>query len=78
MTSSLPGKELLKSKNKKLALDILDKIKTNKSKISVVEVLNNYVEIGEGVTQRTYVDYDDPNFESKLFDALKQWKVTMQ
>lgn len=44
----------------------------------VVEILNQHIEIHNGVHQPTCVSYSDPAFLKKLYDALQKWNITLK
>ena len=65
----------LEENNKSLAIKYMRKINSEQMKGKRIEILNKYVEVGNGIHQPTCVNYDEPNFEMKLKQGLKRWGI---
>lgn len=60
--------------NKLLAKQIVCQISMVPQGVNV-ELLNKYVEIGNGIHQGVYVEYADQSFEEKFREGLAKWQV---
>jgi hypothetical protein len=58
--------------NRKMASEVLSCVESSVHNARV-DMLHKYVEIGNGVTQPTIIEYSDRHFEQKLTEGLKRW-----
>ncbi len=68
------AKKIRIDENKRIAEKYFNKIKgiTSGDKM---EILNKYIEVGNGIHQPSVVEYDASDFEEKLKEALKKWRL---
>ncbi len=62
--------------NRNLAKQVFEALKAKGSPIKV-EILNKYIEVGDGVHQPDVVEYNDKQFKSKVIEALRKRNVIL-
>jgi hypothetical protein len=60
--------------NKAFATDYVKKLNQEGS-AARIEILNAYVEIGNGIHQPTCISYSEKGFNEQFESALRKWKI---